>query len=143
MTNKQQKRLNELMGQSWMYRTNTYEFRSFKEEGQKVLIVTNSRVINVQSSELNTFFQECLPTEDLQVVKAEPMPARKQPRVLQPTIAEEMLQSMMGSLRELDDAEDDAQLQRAVKRATAKSKTASAITNLVKVQLMANKHAGA
>jgi hypothetical protein len=135
--------MSRLIGRSWMYRTKTLEFRSFIEEGDLILITTNQKTLSIEKRDLSKFSAECLPIEDTEIMPAAaPKLIAKPTSVLQPTIAEELLQSMMGSLRELDDAENADELKTAVSRASAKSKAVSSITNLVKVQLMATKMAG-
>lgn len=142
MTNKQSSILDRLIGKSWMYRTKCLEFRNYIEEGDLVMIATNQKTLSVQKADLAQFVAECLPTEDTELMPAAaPKMIQKPASVLQPTIAEELLQSMMGSVRELDDAENVDELKTAVARAVAKSKAVTSITNLVKVQLLASKMA--
>lgn len=137
MTLKQQSDIEKLVGTNRMYRTVNYKFTGHTEVGDKIIFSTDVKPLVVFKDNIGQFLSELLPTTEPAngVVPA----GDKSP--ISPSIVGKLTETLLASLKEIENAEGDENLHKALKKAGGKTKICNSLMGVARITMAAKKNA--
>ncbi len=129
---KDKSRLQDMIGKTWMYRSNIYTFNDLVESNGHVILSTTRKAITIPAEKVAAFIDECLPTEA-------PIESRVARIDIEPGIITDLTTGLMKSFAEIDKAENPDTLKIALLRAKAKTNVSNSVTMLANMVLKAKK----